>query len=299
VSIHAFGKVAKIYSKLHGIPSIVHGHSRFLTGGVVAQHIGKKLNSPYIITEHSNYILEHELNSFEKRIMLSMVGRTQAWVTVSDSIGKVFKEMFPKIQTNFHSIPNVIDSRFEEYISTEIQEVKDVHFTFFHLGSFDPNKNQELLIRSLSKLDVENVELRIGGKGPLEGHLKKLVAELNLGGKVVFLGQLDREEVLHEMKNCSGFLLASQYETFGAVLIEALALGKPVISTRCGGPESIITNQNGFLCNSNVADYSFAMTNMIINFARFDQRGIREDCIKRFGTKAVAKKYIKLYQSIA
>ena len=49
------------------------------------------------------------------------------------------------------------------------------------------------------------------------------------------------------MRHSNAFVLASRTETFGVVYIEALSQGLPVIATRCGGPESIVTSDNGLL----------------------------------------------------
>ena len=47
---------------------------------------------------------------------------------------------------------------------------------------------------------------------------------------------LNREQVRERMQKCDVFVLSSLHETFGVVVGEAMACGKPVISTRCGGP---------------------------------------------------------------
>ena len=94
------------------------------------------------------------------------------------------------------------------------------------------------------------MKLKIGGKGPEEAKLHQLAADLNLGGSVEFLGGLKNEEVLKLMYESDAFVLASRIETFGVVFIEALAQGLPVVATRCGGPESIVTPANGLLIDT-------------------------------------------------
>jgi len=65
--------------------------------------------------------------------------------------------------------------------------------------------------------------------------------------KVNFLGLISNDHVHAEMKSADAFVLSSHYETFGVVLIEALACGKPIIATSCGGPECIVNKKNGLL----------------------------------------------------
>lgn len=107
---------------------------------------------------------------------------------------------------------------------------------------------------------------------------------------------MSREEVLSLVSKSHALLLTSQFETFGVVLIEALALGKPVIATRCGGPESIVRQKDGFLIEKNNAEQlSHAMLSMIEKYDHFDSSEIRGSCILRFGREAFVMKLENLY----
>jgi glycosyltransferase involved in cell wall biosynthesis len=141
-----------------------------------------------------------------------------------------------------------------------------------------------------------NVELRIGGEGELEKQLKDKVQELNLS-QIIFLGRLSRNQVEYEMLNSHAFVLSSDVETFGVVLIESLALGKPIIATRSGGPEYIVNGKNGFLVEpKNVDDLSNAMLSMIEKYENFNPKSIQDDCFENYGPKVIGKKLIEIYK---
>ena len=94
-------------------------------------------------------------------------------------------------------------------------------------------------------------------------------------------------------------VLPSKYETFGVVLIESLALGRPVIATRCGGPESIVRQQDGLLIEPNdINALSLAMKSMVKNYENYNSLEIRQACIERFGSRSIAKKIINNYSEI-
>ncbi|PQP32811.1 glycosyltransferase family 4 protein, partial [Desulfobacteraceae bacterium SEEP-SAG10] len=100
--------------------------------------------------------------------------------------------------------------------------------------------------------------------------LQKLAQDLGIGDCVTFLGKLDRTQVLKEMNQCQAFVLSSEFETFGVVVIEALSQGKPVIATRCGGPEEILHAGNGILVQKNdkksLADAMVCLRNDYLNY---------------------------------
>ena len=79
--------------------------------------------------------------------------------------------------------------------------------------------------------------------------------------------------------------------------MEALALGKPVIATKCGGPESIVVPEVGYLISKNSER---EMTNGLLelhqNWNKFDSVQIRQYCLENFSEQAVVEKLTKIYK---
>ena len=144
------------------------------------------------------------------------------------------------------------------------------------------------------------VRLRIGGDGPERWRLEALAAELGLEKQIDFLGWLGRDQVVREMQHANVFVLPSRYETFGVVLIEALACGKPVIATRCGGPERIVHDGNGILVSpESHTELADAMQRLRVTTSEFDSKAIRADCLTRFGEQRVIGQLGELYEHVA
>ena len=103
-----------------------------------------------------------------------------------------------------------------------------------------------------------------------------------------FLGDLSRENVVKYIKESDVFVLPSRFETFGVVFIEALALGKPIIASRCGGPEDIVKQGNGLLVEvEDIDGLSKAMQHMYNEYEKYNHKDITKDCNERFSENAV------------
>lgn len=129
---------------------------------------------------------------------------------------------------------------------------------------------------------------------------KKLIAltkKLGVERQVRFLGELTRKQVKQEISESDAFVLSSEYETFGVVLVEALALGKPVIATKCGGPESIVISEVGYLVEKILKKLASALVAFVENKNKFDANFIREYCRSSFGEKAIVEKLEKIYSA--
>lgn len=120
-----------------------------------------------------------------------------------------------------------------------------------------------MLIRflRLKKIADSDYYLIIVGDGPLFKKLKKKVEDENIPD-VIFAGS--RRDVENIIPGCDVLVLPSFSESFGLVLIEALACGKPVIGSNVGGISEIITKDVGLLVNpNNVNSISKAIDNIV------------------------------------
>ena len=118
--------------------------------------------------------------------------------------------------------------------------------------SLDPWKGVDVLIRAVALLRDAGVVTRlvVAGEGPQRAFLQSLIDDLALHSQVQLVGQQSRAEVAHLLQECTTFVLASRFETFGIAVLEAMACGKPVIGTAVDGILEIEEDgQNGLVVN--------------------------------------------------
>jgi glycosyltransferase involved in cell wall biosynthesis len=103
-------------------------------------------------------------------------------------------------------------------------------------------KGLDILIKAHERVLQKGIDhnLVICGEGYLREKLEKQVENLGVGSSVYLPGYIANPFPL--VKNATAFVLPSLHEAFGMVVIEALALGTPIVSTACQGPEEILAN---------------------------------------------------------
>jgi len=107
------------------------------------------------------------------------------------------------------------------------------------VGSFKAQKNQRLLLQAFARLDQTNTRLMLLGQGELEQELRRLAEQLGISRRVIFAGFQSDPTAYY--RSADVFVLSSDYEGFGNVIVEALANGLPVVSTDCpSGPSEIL-----------------------------------------------------------
>jgi glycosyltransferase involved in cell wall biosynthesis len=119
-----------------------------------------------------------------------------------------------------------------------------------HIGRLAFEKNVDFLLHVLVRVrrQLPDVLLVIAGDGPARRELEALTARLGLGENVLFVGYLRRDGALEDCY-CAGaaFVFASRTETQGLVLLEAMALGVPVVSTAIMGTREVLDDGHGCL----------------------------------------------------
>ena len=131
---------------------------------------------------------------------------------------------------------------FEEHTPGLIQIFKDKgirydKFTFVSVGRLVKGKNQEIIIKAFKKLNLD-IDLILIGDGSQRDKLNKLIKKLHLEKNIQLVG---KDNPFKYLKYADCFIFASNYESFGNVLLEALACNLPIISTDCrSGPREIL-----------------------------------------------------------
>ena len=109
-----------------------------------------------------------------------------------------------------------------------------------------------------------------------------------------------QDEVARLMAESAVVVLPSRAESFGAVLVEALACGTPVVATRCGGPEDIVTPEDGELVPVGDADaLADAVATVLRDTGRFRPEELRERALERFGWPTVVRRTTAVYGEVA
>ncbi len=134
---------------------------------------------------------------------------------------------------DLNKITQTVDNINNLPIRENIGIKQDEQFILF-VGSLVKVKNVDGLLKVLSNLKT-NFKLVVVGDGPERHRIEKLVCKLGLNSRIILLGQKPHEETLRIMKSCDILILPSKSEVFPIVVLEAIALGKPVIATRVGG----------------------------------------------------------------
>tara|TARA_Y100000780_G_scaffold55893_2_gene48260 strand:- start:1980 stop:3158 length:1179 start_codon:yes stop_codon:yes gene_type:complete len=277
-----------------GLPDILHVQAA-LPIAQAAINISKKHNLPIIYTEHSS--------AFARGLIdpkgLALAARVARQATRCFAVSKPFADLLEqKFDMPVGSIGVMPNSVHESFLTHRLSRANDGRIRFLHVSLLDPIKNVSGILAAFSAAFVgnENVELVIGGDGPDRPSLEQQAKTLGIAKQVTFCGRLSRGEVVTAMAAADVFVLASKHETFGVVAIEALAMGLPVVATRCGGPEDIIEEGDGLLVPVNdTAALATGMTQLGTLGTIEDRAALREKCRKRYGAAEIAARWLNIY----
>jgi glycosyltransferase involved in cell wall biosynthesis len=272
---------------------LIHAHASF-PAALVAMELASELGLPFVVTEHTGEALRHRLERAEigRRALGEALHRANAIIAVSETVARRLSEAgVPATDV----IPNVVDEDF----FTPATNLHSGTPRAFALARLVDGKGIAQLIAAVALLRRSDfpLELRIGGDGPRRREWERYAHDLGLDGTVSFLGDLSRGAVREEMRACSCFVLPSESESFGVVCVEALACGRPVVATRSGGPEEIVTERDGVLVPPRDVD-SLAEGIRRVLTNRYDTEAIRAGAVQRFGSAAVTAALEGVYRRV-
>ena len=231
---------------------IIHAHTPVPTIADLAalRNIAKKC--PFVLTYHNDITKDGIFGSIISTIYNMTVGKfllqhSDIIISTTKTYAINSKQLCKYLQ-KIKVIPNGVDDKVfnPKLDGSRIREKyglkEDCKIVLF-VGRLDYYKGCEYLVEAFSTVvkRMKNAHLILVGSGPLEGRLREIANELNIADDISFAGYLKDEDLPYYYATCDVFVLPSisLYEGFGIVQLEAMACGKPVITTTLPGVREV------------------------------------------------------------
>ncbi len=188
--------------------------------------------------------------------------------TVSSSVQHSVRQRYGVSKHKINTIHNPVELTTVKLMSTAaLDKQHDVDF-ILAVGRLVKVKQFDLLIRAFHEVRRSNrIKLFILGSGPEKENLQRTIQDLGLSDDVCLMGFVDNPWTF--MARAKLLVVTSKIEGFGNVIVEAMAVGCPVLATRCGGPQDIIKQgQNGVLVESNCSAIAEQINTLLDDPAR-------------------------------
>jgi glycosyltransferase involved in cell wall biosynthesis len=284
-------------------PDLLHVHVLLRTG-LLAWALRRLRGLPYVVTEHwTIYLPERRalLPGWRRWLTGVVVRRAAALHTVSRALAEALGGLGARAPRTA-VIANVVDV--ELFSPGPVAEVRPT--TLLHVSAFhDKVKNLSGVLRVVAGLRLAwpGLRLRVAGYGPDEARLHRYAAELGLlaDGTVVFLGKLPHAAVAAEMWQATALVSFSRAETFGCVLLEARASGRPVVATRVGGVPELFEPAGAFgllVEPDDEAALAAALAQVLAAASQVDPDRLHADAAARCGAAAVGAAFGQLYRQV-
>jgi len=281
--------------------NIKHIHAHFGTNSAAVVLLVRKLGGPtYSITVHGP-------EEFDMPRALSLALKVEnASFTIAISAfcrSQLYRWIEPMHWPRIHEVHCALDPA-HLGAGVAIAPIKDTA-EFLCIGRLAPEKGQLILLQALKILVGQGLDVHVtfAGDGPLRSLLENAVKEWGLEARVTFAGWVDEARINELLRNCRALVLSSFAEGLPVVLMEALAMGRPAISTCVAGiPELIEHGKSGWLVPP--ADVALLATAMreayFASPERLTEMGLegRKRVIDRHNVDREAEKLHKLFESV-
>lgn len=310
--IHNFGKVnltnyksyeGKIMAKISEInPAIIRSFNPRIQGWL-ATKIGNKLNVPVIISLHTNYLqqtnLEKKQGNYFKFLKLKYLAKKLEKFSLnnSDAVICVYEFIVPYAKQmnarNIEVIYNKIDlKKFSTEITKKFVSKKPV---IISVGRLIEQKNRIPLIKSIKELDAE---LLIIGDGPELENINNTIEHNNLKSKVKIIKKIPNEELAQYYRSADIFALPLEnLDGIPIPFLESMACGLPVVTTKHSDSFSEITDEAVVFVENDPQEFSKTFQK-IISDSEYKEKLISKSLkiAKLIGGDSMESKELELYQ---
>lgn len=279
-------------------------NSRAIQLGLFIKRIFKK-RMVLVCAIHQNSVIRKENNpGIDKRRSkrLIQIGKyADGVVTISPGLFEAVKESIDIDQKRLAMIPNPAYNKHEMLARPEEARHRPNNYNWhlITIGRLSKEKRQADLIHAVKILVDEyntDVSLTILGDGSLLSELKQLSQNLNIDDRIFFQGFVSKP--LNYLASADLFVLSSEHEAFGYVLVEALAMGVPIVSTDCPyGPRYILEDgKYGILVE--VKNPQRLAEGILRGLQKPIDKDTLQSRAKHFESQRIAKEYYSFFKHI-
>jgi glycosyltransferase involved in cell wall biosynthesis len=298
------------FQSLHTMVRTVRPHllMTYNWGATDAIWLGRLAGIRHILHNEHGFNIEEGVTTVWKRdcIRFLVYRLSSRVIVVSHELQEMLRQRFLLSENKIQRIPNGIDT---SYYSPDIGERQRVRKSLGFMdsdcvlgfsGRLDPVKNLDLLLNIFCKCRPHETPFRllIVGDGPERQRLEAYCREKNFHQYVVFTGQ--QEQVLPYLRAMDVFLLTSLREQMPLTVLEAMAVGLPVISTRVGEvPYIIDEGEDGFIRDRKPLAEAFEQPlRSLLDSSRQRAMGLaaRKKVLTRFQQNMMVKQYAQVIQ---
>lgn len=282
---------------------VYHSFFHFLPGRIQANRI--------IVTLHDLMWIEYPelvFNDFFRQQLIGFYGKIfiKKALENSDSIVAISKhtkdqaiKRYNISALNIHVIYNGVDrSYFDINASRDLPDEFKNREYIFSIGHTRPYKNIPRVIQAFKRISDEfpEIDLIIVGRGDYEVRLKKMVSEIEMQSRVIFAGYLPDEIMIPLFKNALFLVFPSLIEGFGLPVIEAMALGCPILASNIPVIEEIGGDAYEKVDPCSVDDIAEGMRRLLSSKGHRDSiRKLGYERAKLFSWEESAKKLLSLF----
>ena len=297
----AFRAIKKKVNKQLKLGNILLHANWLLPEGKAAELLSKKFSFPYIITLRGDEVDNLKVGSFNYKSIESILKNSKKVASVSHELFKVCesKNLYIKsdkriLTHNFYEVDKFIIKDKKE--ARKFVGVNDKSKILFFAGGLNKGKNVDVLIKSVGELIKEShaLQLYIAGSGYEKNFLQDIANERKISDRIIFIGNLQPEELIEYYNAADLFCLVSKHEGLPNVVVESLLCGTPVIASSVAEiPFLIKEGINGFLVEPNsINSLCDKIKKGLVNY--WDRNIIRES-MKFLFPDNVLNEYRKLY----
>jgi len=244
---------------------VIHDFQQLLMGNFIGP------SKPAVLRWHIPFIPEYFNKQIKKFILNSFEGFDSVIVSTKRDLEGLIRvgfrghayQVYPHIDPK--EWKKVDDESVENF--SKRYNIRENDFLVLNVARMDPIKSQDILLKAIKKLKIENIKVMLVGNGSFTSspnglkaskgkdwrdYLNRLTKQLNLEDKVIFTGYLPKEDLYSAYQRADLFVLPSIVEGFGLTVVESWLYEKCTIVSNGAGVSELITDEvNGFTFKRN------------------------------------------------